>query len=160
MEVIIINKPSFTVVGKMGQGLSNEGQKWIPPLWNEATANFNEIKPIAKVDDNGEIIGIWGAMSDIDEKFNKWGKEGKYLAGCEVVDNATPPLGWSKWQIPGYSYATINCSQKSYGVAFKYMIDEYLPQNNYNLIGAVHEFYPPNCDGNKLRLYFPIAKQG
>jgi len=30
-------------------------------------------------------------MSDTDEKFESWKEQGKYLAGCEVVDNALPP---------------------------------------------------------------------
>lgn len=156
MEVVIISKPSFTVVGKIGRGLSNEGQKWIPPLWKEATENFREIKHIAKLNDSGEVFGIWGAMSDIDEKFNRWGREGKYLAGCEVIDNAIEPTGWSKWEIPGYTYAVIRCTQATYGEAFNYMIDEYLPENNYQLIGAVHEYYLQN--NNELCLYFPIDR--
>lgn len=157
MEVIIVNKLSFSVIGKMGQGSAKEGPKWIPPLWKEANENFHELKSLTKLDSGENILGIWGAMSDIEEKFERWGKAGKYLAGCEVIENATPPVGWTKWVIPSYTYAVINCCQEMYGKAFDYMLNEYIPQNNYSIVGAIQEFYPQ--DGtNELCLYFPIAK--
>ncbi|WP_269059908.1 hypothetical protein [Iocasia frigidifontis] len=44
MEVKIVKKHSFRVIGKEGQGLSSEGEQWIPSLWKEANENFNEIE--------------------------------------------------------------------------------------------------------------------
>lgn len=156
MEVTIVNKPSFSVIDKMGQGLSKEGAQWIPPLWKETNEKFNEIKSLARLDSNGNL-SVWGAMSDTEEKFELWGNEGKYLAGYEVVDNAFTPAGWTKWVIPAYTYAVIACNQETYGQAFDYMIHEYLPHNNYTIVGAIHEYYPQ--DGtNRLCLYFPIAR--
>jgi len=158
MKVDIINKESFSVIGKLGQGLSNEGFKWVAPLWQEANSNFNEISNLAKLDDTGSIIGIWGAMSDIDEKFERWKEQGKYLAGCEVVDNAVPPTSWTKWVIPSYKYAVVKCTEDTFGTIFNYMIKEYLPQHEYTIVGAVHEFYDPKCTNGELYLYFPIEK--
>ena len=156
--VHIEDKPSFTVIGKLGQGPASEGAKWVPALWEEANQNFKEIKDLAQTDEAGNIVGIWGAMSDISESFARWGEEGKYLAGCEVVDGSEAPAGWTKWFIPSYRYAVIPCDQSNYQDKFNYMIDEFLPHNNYTLAGAVHEFYNPAEANGELYLYFPIEK--
>lgn len=157
MVADIIIKERFSVIGKKGQGRSDSGFQWIPSLWKEANEHFAEIGDLAKGDNGGKIVGIWGAMSDIDERFERWREEGKYLAGCEVSDDAAPPSGWSKWTIPGYKYAVIKCTQESYGEAFNYMLNEYMPQNQYNIVGAVHEYYPQDGSGN-ICLYFPIER--
>lgn len=158
MEVKLIIKKSFSVIGKLGQGLSNEGFKWIPPLWQEANSKFHEISNLAKIDFTGSILGTWGVMSDIDDKFECWEEQGKYLAGCEVVDNAVAPANWTKWVIPSYKYAVVKCTQDTYGNVFNYMVKEYIPQHEYNIAGAVHEFYDPKCTNGELYLYFPIQR--
>lgn|GEM_PF-3881333 len=38
------------------------------------------------------------------------------------------------------------------------MIKEYLPSNNYSIVGAVHEFYKPGETDEGLWLYFPIER--
>lgn len=58
--VEIVEKQQFSVIGKMGKGLANEGPKWIPPLWQEANSNFIEIGNLAKLDAEGNIVGVWG----------------------------------------------------------------------------------------------------
>jgi predicted transcriptional regulator YdeE len=158
MEVKIINKPSFCVAGKLGQGSSDSGPVWIKPLWEEANSKFNEINNLAKYDESGKIAGIWGLMSDINEQFKRWGTEGKYLAGCEVKDETTAPLGWTLWRVPNQTYVTISCTQDTYGEAFNYILNEYLPEKEYELIGAVHEYYPVDAEQGRLQLYFPIAR--
>lgn len=158
MKVNIITKRTFSVIGKLGQGLSSEGVNWIQPIWEEANNSFNEIGNLAKIDNKGNIVGIWGIMSDIDEKFEPWGKQGKYLAGCEVEDNAVPPNGWTKWCVPSYKYAIIKCTQNTYANTFNYMIEEYLPKQNYSIVGAIHELYDPKDSNGELYLYFPIEK--
>lgn len=156
--VEIIEKRQFAVIGKMGQGSAIEGPKWIPPLWQEANSNFPEISHLAKRDAEGNITGIWGAMSDVDEKFERWKEEGKYLAGCEVTDAAAAPTGWTKWIIPAFKYAVIKCTQDSYQETFQYMINAYLPQNNFSIVGAIQEFYNPQDHNGELSLYFPVEK--
>ncbi len=89
----IVEKQQFLVIGKMGKGLAIEGPMWIPTLWQEANSNFAEISNLAKLDAEGNIAGIWGAMSDVNEKFEGWKEEGKYLAGSEVSDDAIAPNG-------------------------------------------------------------------
>ncbi|WP_373233086.1 GyrI-like domain-containing protein [Cohnella sp.] len=158
MTVHIIEKDSFTVIGKLGHGFAAESQNWIPSLWQEANSKFGEIQQLAKTDIEGHIVGIWGAMSDLYENFERWDEQGKYLAGCEVVDNSTAPSGWTKWVIPSYKYAVIKCNQNTYQEKLKYMLEEYLPNNNFSIVGAIHEYYNPREAEGDLYLFFPIER--
>lgn len=158
MSVRIEDKESFTVIGKLGQGLAVEGPKWIPALWQAANNGFGEIQNLAKTDEEGNLVGLWGAMSDISESFERWTDHGKYLAGCEVLDHCVAPAGWTKWIVPSYKFAVIQCNQDTYQREFKYMVNEYLPGNGYSIVGAVHEYYKPNESNGNLYLYFPIER--
>ena len=158
MDVKIIEKRSFTVIGKEGQGMATKSREWIPLLWQAANGNFSEIRSLAKLDESGQIVGIWGAMSDVEGKFDRWSEKGKYLAGCEVVDEAIAPAGWTKWVIPSYRYVAAKCTLDTYGEVFQNTLNEYLPQNNYSIAGAVHEYYDPNAVNGELYLFFPIEK--
>ena len=55
-------KKSFVVIGKEGSTL--DGDDFIQKLWNDANTHFEEVQHLAKKDENGNICGIWGAMSD------------------------------------------------------------------------------------------------
>lgn len=153
MEIKKCIKESFSVIGK--EGSTNEGTGFIQELWDEANSHFNEIASLAKKDEKGNIIGIWGAMSDFSRSFNPWEDDfskGLYLAGVEVTDDAQPPHGWVKWTIPSYEYIYVkNESQNTFTEVIKY-----LSENKIQLVGAVHEF---NCPGDgQGYMFFPIKK--
>lgn len=156
--VEIVEKGQFSVIGKMGQGPAGEGAKWISLLWQDANANFAEISTHLKLNAEGDIAGIWGAMSDVDDKFEGWKEEGKYLAGCEVVDDAIAPNGWTKWVIPAFKYVVVKCTQDTYSETFHHMLKDYLPVNQYIIAGAIQEFYNPKDNNGELFLYFPVEK--
>ncbi|MBB3073202.1 putative transcriptional regulator YdeE [Paenibacillus baekrokdamisoli] len=156
--VELIEKQRFSVIGKSGEGLSSESSNWILPLWQEANNNFFEISDLAKLDVDGNIVGIWGAMSDVSGNFERWRDGGKYLAGCEVTDDAIPPDGWTKWTLPAFKYVVTKCTQESYQDTLKNMLSDYLPINNYQIVGAIQEFYNPKDSGGELYLYVPIEK--
>ena len=78
----------------MGSTLDGEG--FIQKLWNDANSHFSEVANLAKKDTNGNIVGIWGAMSDISGSFKPWEdnfRKGLYLTGVECVDDADAPDG-------------------------------------------------------------------
>ncbi len=156
MDIQVISKQSFSVIGKEGQGLAENSQQWIPPLWIDANSHFAEIVGLAKYDEAGKIAGIWGAMSDVSNTFKPWDHQGKYLAGCEALDVAEPPAGWTKWTIPAFTYIVANCSQNQYGDTFHYILKEFIPSSNYTLAGAVQEYYPEPGNSDRIALYFPI----
>ena len=144
-------KPSFSVMGKEGSTL--DGQGFIQKLWEDANSHFGEVQSLAKKDEHGDLVGIWGAMSDLSHSFKPWEdnfSKGLYLAGVECVDDAQPPEGWTKWTIPGYEYL---CAEVESGSTFTDMLD-YMKQNDLALVGAVHDFTCPSSGKNFM--YFPI----
>ena len=156
MEIQLISRDSFTVIGKEGQGPAAESQQWIPPLWQEANARFHEIAHLVKFNEANSAPYIWGAMSDIAGTFKPWDGQGKYLAGCEASMGAIAPEGWTVWTIPAFTYEVAECTQSRYGDTFRYVLKEYFPENGYTLAGAVHEHYPQPGNTDFVALYFPI----
>lgn len=145
-------KKSFAVIGK--EGSTSDGEGFIKRLWDNANSHFEEIQHLAKVDENGNLVGIWGAMSDFSRSFNPWENfsKGLYLAGVECNDDADAPDGWTKWIIPGYEYIYVECEN---GDEFSQTI-EYLKDNAIALAGAVHDFTCPQTGKNYM--FFPIRK--
>ena len=146
MENII--KKAFVVIGKEGSTLDGEG--FIQKLWDDANGHFDEVAHLAKRDENGNLVGIWGAMSALSHSFQPWEdgfSKGLYLAGVECVDNAEAPDGWTKWVIPGYEYLVV----ENHNGAFRQMQEEEIA-----LVGAVHDYTDPAT--GKGYLYFPIKE--
>lgn len=145
-------KQSFVVIGKEGSSLDGEG--FIQNLWADANSHFGEVAYLAKKDENGNLCGIWGAMSDFSRSFNPWEgfSKGLYLAGVECKEDAEAPEGWTKWIIPGYEYISVECENDA---VFSETI-KYLEENAIPLVGAVHDFTYPQTGKNYM--FFPIRK--
>lgn len=146
-------KPAFVVIGK--EGSTQDGDGSIQKLWQSASAQFAQVQHLAKKDANGNIAGIWGAMSDLSRSFLPWENhfsEGLYLAGVECLDDAEAPAGWTKWTVPGYEYLYTACEEED---TFSKMLD-HLDQNGLSLAGAVQEFTCPQTGTSYL--FFPIRK--
>ena len=144
-------KPSFSVIGKEGSTL--DGPSFIQNLWANANAHFGEVQPLAKKDAQGNLVGIWGAMSDCSRSFKPWEdnfRKGLYLAGVECVDDAEAPEGWTKWTIPSYEYLCVEVDSEN---VFSDTL-EYMNANGIDLVGAVHDFTYPLTGKNYM--YFPI----
>ena len=145
-------KESFAVIGK--EGSTSDGDGFIQRLWADANSHFGEVQHLAKKNENGDIVGIWGAMSDFSHSFHPWEdfNKGLYLAGVECCDDAEPPDGWTKWIVPGYEYICIECENgNTFSKAIKYLEDNSIP-----LVGAVHDFICPQSGKNYM--FFPIRK--
>jgi hypothetical protein len=153
MEINKCIKESFSVIGK--EGSTNDGNGFVKRLWDDANLHFDEIVPLAKKDEAGNLLGIWGAMSDFSRFFAPWEEDfskGLYLAGVEVENEAHPPESWVKWTIPSYEYIYVkNENQDTFQNVLKYM-----KENHHVLAGAVHDFNSPQ-DGQGF-LYFPIKR--
>lgn len=153
MSINKCTKESFIVIGK--EGSTNDGEGFIQKLWEDANSHFNEIEELAKRDDQGNIVGVWGAMSDLSRSFLPWEDgftKGLYLAGVECIDQAEAPVGWTKWVIPGYEYIYVENESND---TFQTVI-QYLQENDMTLVGAVHDF---NCpETGKGYMFFPIGR--
>ena len=145
-------KPSFAVIGR--EGSTDEGEGFIQRLWDEANARYGEVQALAKVDENGQPVGFWGAMSDMARTFAPWEDfaRGLYLAGVEVRDDAEAPAGWVKWVVPGYEYLTVRCDAPD---TFAQAIASMQAQG-LSLVGAAHDFTSPQ-DGQSY-IYLPIRR--
>lgn len=146
-------KASFTVIGK--EGSTHDGDGFIQRLWEDVNTHFPEIAHLAKKDDNGELAGLWGAMSDFSRSFQPWEygfREGLYLAGCECEDDAQPPEGWSKWVVPAYEYLY---AERTHDRAFQEMM-MYLFQNQFSMAGAAQDYTDPKTGKNYI--FIPIRR--
>ncbi len=152
MKIEKCTKEAFTVIGK--EGSTKDGEGFIQRLWDDANSHFEEIAHLAKKDENGVPLGVWGAMSDFSRSFKPWTNlsEGLYLAGAECVDGAEAPEGWVKWIVPGFEYLYVECENES---TFPDMI-KYLKENGFTLAGAVHDFTCPQTGGSYM--FFPIKR--
>lgn len=150
--MVKVIKKAFAVIGKMGSTLDGEG--FIQKLWDDANGHFNEVAHLAKRDTNGNIVGIWGAMSDISHSYKPWEdgfSKGLYLAGVECDDNAEAPDGWTKWTIPGFEYIVVENHNGAFEDTLRQMKEE-----GVSLVGAVHDYTDPETE--KGYMYFPIRE--
>lgn len=146
-------KKSFSVIGKMGS--TKDDPLIAAYLWADANAHFSEIAPLAKLNWNGTLSGLWGAMSDFSMSFLPWEddfSEGLYLAGVECMDDAQPPKGWVKWTIPGFEYLKVANDRPG---VFMEMI-EYMKENGIELVGAEQDFTDPAT--GKEYMLFPVKR--
>ena len=153
MDIQRIRKESFCVIGK--EGSTEQGAGFVQRLWQSANGQFTEIEAVAKRDEQGNLVGIWGAMTDFSRQFLPWENgfsKGLYLAGVECKDDADAPDGWIKWTIPGYVYLVLKCEEDC---GFSEMI-RYLDENNIALAGAVHDFTDPKT--GEPYMFFPIVE--
>lgn len=58
MKIEKNRKDSFVVIGKEGSTLDGEG--FIQRLWQDANTHFDEIADLAKKEESGNLVGIWG----------------------------------------------------------------------------------------------------
>ena len=146
-------KDSFAVIGK--EGSTEDGAGFVQRLWADANAHFAEVAPLAKRNADGDLVGIWGAMTDFSRSFQPWEDgftKGLYLAGVECASDAEAPAGWTKWIIPGFVYLYVECDCDT---IFLDML-RYLQEENLPLAGAVHDFTCPAT--GKSYMFFPIRK--
>ena len=153
MKIEKIIKESFSVIGK--EGSTEDGPGFVQNLWADANSHFAEVAQLAKKDENGDLVGIWGAMTDFSRSFRPWEEDfskGLYLAGIECRDDAEAPASWTKWNIPGFAYLRVECDRDG---IFPEMI-AYLQAQGMTLAGAVHDFTSPQTGKNYM--YFPIQR--
>lgn len=153
MDIRTRVKESFSVIGR--EGSAQDGEGFVPALWAEAEARFSEVADLAKKDENGALVGVWGLMSDLSRSFLPWEDKftkGLYLVGVEVADDALAPEGWKKWTVPGYEYACV----ANEGLDAFARVMEHFVENGIALAGAVHDFHDPK-DG-RAYLYFPVRR--
>ncbi len=150
MDVEIVTKPAFTVLGMVERG--KNGPKFIPPLWERYMKRFDEIKNKRKSN-----VG-YGVMDNYDKAIEEF----DYLAGIEVEPGTEAPEGFTIWDIPNQTYAVIACTIPTIGEVYQFFYQEWLPKEGYQRAdGPEFEFYPENFENKEtdtIYLYLPIKK--
>ena len=153
MKIEHCEMSSFAVIGK--EGSTNDGEGFIAKLWEEANGQFDEVAHLAAKDEQGNLLGIWGAMSDMSRCYRPWENgftEGLYLAGVQCEIDSDAPEGWTKWVIPAYEYLYAECDMPD---LFSSVI-RYMEETGIALAGAVHDFTCPQTGKNYM--FFPIRR--
>lgn len=155
MEVKRCTIPSFSVIGK--EGSTKDGENFIRKLWDEANSHFEDVAALAARDENGNLLGIWGLMSDFSRDYKPWENfsKGLYLAGVQVDHEMVAPGNWTKWTVPSFEYLYIKV-EENYEETFSNVLN-YMESNNYKLAGAVFDYNCPEENG-QLYLFFPINR--
>ena len=89
MKVERCVKESFAVIGKVGSTLDGEG--FIQRLWVDANSHFGEVQHLAKKDENGNISGIWGAMSDFSHVHTSYDQMARIYRDISCSKGQPPP---------------------------------------------------------------------
>lgn len=151
MERII--KPAFVLIGL--EGATTDGPGFIPALWERAYSRCDEVAHLAKTNPDGTLAGVWGAMSDMSRSFRPWEDHftrGLYLAGIEAQEDAVPPEGWTRWDVPGFEYLRVENDAPD---VFPRTLAA-LAARGLHLAGAVHDFTDPAT--GKRYMLFPIRR--
>ncbi len=133
-----------------------EGENTVVRLWREANARFHEVEGLAQRDAQGNLRGVWGAMSDFSRAFKPWEQRftaGLYLAGVQCPAYAVPPAGWNKWLVPGGAYA---CARQEGERFFARALEE-LAAQKMTLRGAAQEYICPRT--SEMYVLFPIWEE-
>jgi len=133
-------------MGKTGQGSADNNTRWINSLWDEAGNHFSEIENIARKDEKCGVFW-WGLMDGV-------GSPLKYMVGCEVSIDATPPAGWDKRIIPAQTYIVVSCTPNTTGEVF----EQIKADPNIKITGEGYEHYPNPGDNSIVEVYCPVAE--
>ena len=153
MKIATLIKTTFVVIGR--EGSTENGAGFVQRPWADANGHFDEVADLAKKDESGNLVGIWGAMTDFSRSFRPWESgfsKGLYLAGVECQDEAPAPDGWTKWVIPGFEYLQAECDEPD---IFQKML-ALLEEKQFSLAGAVQDFTDPGTGKNYM--LFPIRR--
>lgn len=146
-------KPAFAVIGMEGSTL--EGDGFVARLWAEANGRFPEVASLAKKNPDGSLAGVWGAMTDMGRQFLPWEEgftRGLYLAGVECRDDAQPPQGWTRWEVPGFEYVRVlNDAPDTFPQTLAALAEQGL-----SLAGAVQDYTDPAT--GRGYMCFPIRR--
>jgi predicted transcriptional regulator YdeE len=152
VEVEIVNRPAFTVVGIMYHG-KNEANE-VPRLWGELWSRSKEIKNRV---DPSVAYGVLGKKDCDSGEFD-------YMAGLEVDSVADVPEGMDSWEVPEQTYAVFACTLPTLMETMQYAFETWLPQSAYERAdGPGFELYGEDFDHEErpaMSLFIPISAPG
>jgi AraC family transcriptional regulator len=149
MEIKIVEKSAFTVVGMKYRGKNEQGE--IPQLWQALGPHTGEIENLA---DDTAAYGISANMDMETGEFD-------YVAGFEVSSAEVVPEGMIVFEVPGGRYAVFSTTLPKIGETFDQAYHTWLPQAGHEPRGGPEfelydERFDPQDPGSVFQLYIPI----
>ena len=151
-NVEVIRKDAFCVIGKAGS--TDDGADFVQRLWQDANSHFSEVEHLAKRDEKGNLVGVWGIMTNFAFEFLPWEDDfskGLYMAGVEVETDAVAPEGWKKWIVPGFEYWKVRSDGPD---TFRDTL-AFMREHSQPLAAAVQDYTDPVTGENYM--LFPVA---
>jgi AraC family transcriptional regulator len=149
MDIQIITKPAFTVVGMpyFGKNENNE----IAEMWTSLNLRYDEI--LNKTD---AAYGLCEAMG-ADGRF-------RYLAGFGVTKVGDLPEGMEAWDVPETTYAVFPCGLTTIHETYQYAFDTWLPQSDYKYNRGIDfelysEDFDPSTGEGGMFIYIPVVEK-
>jgi AraC family transcriptional regulator len=149
MEIKIIERLPFTVVGLKYRGKNEQGE--IPQLWGRMGPRTGEIQNL--VDDTA----AYGISANMDMETGEF----DYIAGFEVSNAEGVPEGMVAFEVPGGRYAVFSTTLPKVGETFHNAYHTWLPQARHRP-GGGPEFelydqrFDPQDPDSEFDLYVPI----
>jgi AraC family transcriptional regulator len=149
MEIKIIEKSGFTVVGMLYHG-KNENNE-IPQMWQALGPRTGEIENRA---DDTVAYGISANVNMETGKFD-------YVAGFEVSSAVEVPDGMVAFEVPGGKYAVFTTTLPKIGETFDNAHHTGLPEAGHQPAGGPEfelydERFDPQDPDSVFDLYIPI----
>ena len=152
MDARIVDREAFKVMGVIGHYKSAEED--FTKLQDKDFESFHNIIKAQSIDK-----GYYGVFQDSIEK-----KPIDYLAGMAVGDISEIPEGLKTCEVPAAKYAVFNCTLKTIGPAYQYILSEWFPRSVFNQDSSKLSFQyyhlPVLPDGDmKMEIWFPIRRK-
>ena len=149
MEIKVVEKPAFTVVGLKVRGKNQENE--IPQLWQALMPRLGEIQ------DRMPAHAAYGISANMDEESGEF----DYVAGYEVSSTESVPDGMVAFEVPGGRYARFTTTLPKIGETFQNAYRNWLPEAGHKPGGGPdfelydERFHPEDPD-SEFDLYIPI----
>ncbi len=126
-------------------------------LWEELNRKGQSIRHLAKKDDDGDIMGAWGLLSNDKTPFRPTANplaKTLYMAGLEVEDNAKAPKGFVKWIVPGGDFLYAPVEEQKMSTLGQILL--WAKENGLEPNGYPYDFMPP--DGGMMYIFLPVKE--
>jgi len=147
VDVEIVRKPAFTVVGLPYEGRNEHGE--IAALWEEFRRRSSEVARV--------VDGAFGVCEGP-------GPDGRvrYLAGLAVSEVGTLPKGMSAWTVPAQTYAVFPSTLPRIHETYRAIFESWLPAAGRRpAAGPDFELYDERFDlsdpESRFRIFVPLA---
>ena len=151
MELQIVAKPAFTVVGMLLHTTPMSPE--IPALWDQFGPRMGEALHLAEP---GVSYGVMGRFNQDEGKFD-------YMAGEAVLSVADLPAGMTAWEVPANTYAVFTTTLPAVSETFGHIYNAWLPTSGYRPAAAptferYGETFDPADPASTLTIWIPVQQ--